>query len=121
MLWNPAAIAAAQAATVSRFGVFNINGWCLLIIITASLMVNYCFGLLCLSGCVIAFPSLKICVDAGSACDTRFKSQGSADASLSCCCERAEQITEPITGLHATKGHEVQTVLDDRLTSECFQ
>jgi hypothetical protein len=49
MLWNPAAIAAAQAATVSRLGVLNIDGWCLLIIITTSLMVNYCYGLLWLN------------------------------------------------------------------------
>jgi hypothetical protein len=41
MLWNPAAIAAAQAATVSRFGVLNIDAGCLFIIITTSLMVNY--------------------------------------------------------------------------------
>jgi hypothetical protein len=46
MLWNPAAIAAAQAATVSRFGVLNIDGGCLFIIMTSSLMVIYCFGLL---------------------------------------------------------------------------
>jgi hypothetical protein len=49
MLWNPAAIAAAQAATASRFCVLNIDGWCLLIIITTSLMVNYCYGLLWLN------------------------------------------------------------------------
>jgi hypothetical protein len=49
MLWNPAAIAAAQAATVSRFCVFNIDDWCLFIIITASQLVNYCFGLLFLN------------------------------------------------------------------------
>tara|TARA_A100001015_G_C14438140_1_gene499392 strand:- start:349 stop:525 length:177 start_codon:yes stop_codon:yes gene_type:complete len=54
MLWNPAAIAAAQATTVSRFGVLNIDGWCLLIIITTSLMVNYCFGLLWLNVSVTA-------------------------------------------------------------------
>tara|TARA_Y100000589_G_scaffold270734_1_gene263094 strand:+ start:201 stop:389 length:189 start_codon:yes stop_codon:yes gene_type:complete len=59
MLWNPAAIAAAQAATVSRFGVFNIDGWCLFIIIAASLMVNYCFGLLFLNVCVTASSLVK--------------------------------------------------------------
>ena len=49
MLWNPAAIAAAQAATASRFGVLNIGGWCLFIIMITSLMVNYCYGLLLLN------------------------------------------------------------------------
>lgn len=55
MLWNTAAIAAAHAATVSRFGVFNLDVWCLLIIIPASLMVSYCSGLLSLNVCVTAY------------------------------------------------------------------
>jgi hypothetical protein len=46
MLWNPAAIAAAQAATVSRFGVLNIDDGCLFIIMTSSLMVICYSGLL---------------------------------------------------------------------------
>ena len=58
-----AARAAAQAATISRFGVLNIDDGCLLIIITTSLMVNYCFGLLWLNVYVTASFLFKICVD----------------------------------------------------------
>jgi hypothetical protein len=43
-----------QAATTSRLGLSNIDDGCLLIIITASLMMNYYFGLLWLDVCVTA-------------------------------------------------------------------
>jgi hypothetical protein len=39
---------------MSRLGLLNIDDGCLLIIITTSLMVNYCFGLLWLNVCVTA-------------------------------------------------------------------
>ena len=42
---------------MSRLGLLNIDEWCLLIIITTSLMVNYCFWFIVVDGlCDCFFP-----------------------------------------------------------------
>ena len=120
MLWNPAAIAAVQAATASRLGVLNIDGWCLLIIITTSLIVNYCYGLLLLKVSVTVSSFFKLCIDAQSASHARFKCLSTARAIPSGLHHGSEQVIEPLAGLHATEGHKVQTVFNSRLASECL-